>query len=176
MKAAIFSSGNLNSTLSIQCPTGNCTFDPIDTLGFCSTCKDVTSLIDFVNCTKTDTNLNVHGDLSCNYSLPNDMIITANRIQTFDDYGGATAVADPNGPGFTRTTNLSAVALQRFQNLYNNALEVDPSSSVVIAKYSPETTKFLGVSNPLLAFGRLVFNGSDTPVPVIGESPGPQAT
>lgn len=49
LKAVVYntllSKGVNNSTLTSNCPTGNCTFDPFKTLGFCSTCKDITANI-----------------------------------------------------------------------------------------------------------------------------------
>ncbi|KAE8148615.1 hypothetical protein BDV25DRAFT_141626 [Aspergillus avenaceus] len=35
---------------SLTCPTGNCTYDPYDSPGFCARCDDVTSSVELVGC------------------------------------------------------------------------------------------------------------------------------
>ena len=172
MKAAIlnsiFSSGISNSTLDIRCPTGNCTFDPIDTLGFCSICNDVTSKITNVNCTKTESNGQTDGSLSCGYKLPSNLTITLNQTHIIDDYGSTTSQAD----NLFKTTNMSMVALDRFEVLYENNITATPSSDVVPSPgWHPGTTNFQGMDDPLLAFGSLYLKHSD-----VGEDPLPIAT
>ncbi|KAK4692436.1 hypothetical protein P7C71_g4768, partial [Lecanoromycetidae sp. Uapishka_2] len=72
---------------------------------------------------------------------------------------------------------MSVVTLPRGQILYDAGLEEDPASLVVAALgSSPAITTFQGIPDPLLAFGRVVFNNSFTPMPVIGGDINPTAT
>ena len=168
MKAAIyntiFSAGVSNSTLNIRCPTGNCTFDPIDTLGFCSTCNDVTSQITKVNCTETQVPGRTKRDLSCPYILPSNLTITLNKTAISDDYSSAVSQADD----YYKTTNMSMVALNRTEVIYANNITATPSSGIATPPgWRPSKTNFQGIDDPLLAFGQLFLNdtypGDDAP-------------
>lgn len=173
MRAAIYNSllglGSVNSTLNLNCPTGNCTFERANTLGFCSRCNDVTNLVT-KNCTNNERENS--GGINCTYHLPGDIKIQAENTIIADDYEGS-ATASSNS--FRRTTNMSAVALPRYNILYSNAL---PSEDHAILNNRKEPTKsmFLDVPAPLLGFGRIVFDGSYLPVPSIGGSIMPNAT
>ena len=179
MRAAIyetiFNGGNTNSTLKFDCPSGNCTFAPADTLGFCSTCNDVT----------VDLTMDCHSasageeypagtkNTNCTYHLPENIAIGANTTIIDDIYGGPVS----RSPNYTQTTNMSIVPLPRAQTLYAAGLIADPGADVVAGPdYKPSTTTFQGIPDPLLAFGRIVFNNSFTPPPVIGSRVKPHAT
>lgn len=172
---ALFNQGAANSTLNINCPTGNCTFDPTDTLGFCSTCNDVATDLT-LNCTSGEANGVKDGLLNCTYYLPGNVGLDVQDTITPDDFGGAVSQSN----NYKKTTNMSVMALDRFETLYSAGLEEDPSNDIVIqGGFKPGTSVFQGIPSPLLAFGRVVFNGSSDPIPIIGDKSGrtkPQAT
>ena len=101
------------------------------------------------------------------------MNITAQDQQIPDDYSSAEA----QSPLFRMTTNMSVVAMPRYSTLYGN----DPS---VVESYNdpehttptPAKTVFQGVADPILGFGRIVFNGSNSPMIAIGGNVMPTAT
>ena len=175
LRAAIYNSilglGTAKSTLEINCPTGNCTFDRSNTLGFCSTCSDVTEEVT-ENCNLIPTTDTTSGT-NCTYHLPGGVEIAARNEQIPDDYGSAEA----QSPLFRKTTNMSAVALPRYQTLYGN----DPN---VVKSYedpdyttpAPAKTVFQGLTDPILGFGRIVFNESTDPMTAIGGKIMPTAT
>ena len=175
LKAAIYNSllglGTANSTLNINCPTGNCTFDRSDTLGFCSTCSDVTAEV-VKECNLTPTT-DTTSEINCTYYLPGEVNVTAQDKQIPDDYGSAVAESSL----FRMTTNMSVVALPRYETLYSNDPSVvrsldDPDYLIP----APAKTMFQGVADPILAFGRIVFNGSHNPISAIGGNFMPPAT
>lgn len=165
MRAAIYNSllglGRVNSTLSLDCPTGNCTFERANTLGFCSSCNDVTKLVT-KNCTNNEREES--GGINCTYHLPGEIKIQVENTIIADDYDGS-GMASSNS--FRRTTNMSAVALPRYDILYSNALPGE-DHAIVTSQKEPTKSVFQGVPAPLLGFGRIVFNGSYLPVPSIG--------
>ncbi|KAF2174247.1 hypothetical protein M409DRAFT_49105 [Zasmidium cellare ATCC 36951] len=66
---------------SVQCSSGNCTFEPVKTLGVCSSCLDVTEKITTSNCSNVERDtivrfddgfLNTDGYLNddCDYTVP----------------------------------------------------------------------------------------------------------
>ena len=69
---------------------------------------------------------------------------------------------------------MSVVVLPRFSTLRGN----DPSvlASIFGTDHTPPKTVFQGVADPILAFGRIAFNGSTNPVGGIGGSSMPTAT
>ncbi|RHZ61811.1 DUF3176 domain-containing protein [Aspergillus thermomutatus] len=56
---------SLNDQSSVTCPTGNCTFAPYQSLGFCGKCGDLTSALTLTSSDETT--------YSYNYSLPNGL-------------------------------------------------------------------------------------------------------
>lgn len=178
MRAAIyqsvFSLGATNSTLPINCPTGNCTFGQADTLGFCSTCSDVTA--DSSQTCKTGQAQGFdlpNGSINCTYQLPDNVIIPVNSTQIVDDFGAPVLRSDQ----FRKTTNMSIITLPRSESFYASGIAADPSADIVVQPGSkPAITTFQGATDPLLAFGRVVFNSSFIPIPVIGGNIKPKAT
>ena len=169
---AIFSLGNTNSTLRLNCPTGNCTFSTADTLGFCSTCIDVTEDVTF-SCHTGDLAEFKNGATNCTYHLPGNIGIGINSTVTDDDFGDAVSISSD----YTKTTNMSIGTLPRYETLYSAAITANPSDDIVVeGGFKPTTTTFQGITDPLLAFGRVVFNNSFNPIPVIGGDPKPKAT
>lgn len=75
-------------------------------------------------------------------------------------------------PQFRKTKNMSVVALPRFDSLYGK----DPS---VVESFSdpedesphPTETVFQGIADPILAFGRVIFNNSLDPLSSMGAMP-----
>ena len=72
---------------------------------------------------------------------------------------------------------MSVVALHRYETLYGN----DPNAIGSVGGLDFETpapgkTVFQGVADPILAFGRIMFNGSDDPLSGIGGSVMPTLT
>jgi len=180
MRAAIYSRilglGQVNSTLNLNCPTGNCTFNQADTLGFCSTCVDVTPQVK-VNCSSSHKNDGPDNDpaydvdnTNCTYHLPGGIDILVENTQTPDSFQSAMSQSKQ----YRRTTNMSSIALQRESALIGGTL---PSEDHVIVTTGgvPKST-FLGVHAPLFGFGRIVFIGSYTPVPEVGNNIMPNAT
>lgn len=56
MQTALVTAPNTDANLPTYfCSTGNCTWDPVATLGFCPLCADISSII-VVNCSKLETN------------------------------------------------------------------------------------------------------------------------
>lgn len=101
------------------------------------------------------------------------MNIIAQDEQIPDDYSSAEA----QSPLFRMTTNMSVVALPRYPTLLGN----DPSvvESLEDPEYTtptPAKTVFQGVADPILGFGRIVFNGSNNPMIAIGGNVMPIAT
>ncbi len=175
LRAAIYNSllglGTAKSTLGINCTTGNCTFDRSNTLGFCSTCSDVTEEVTG-NCSIIPTTDSTSGT-NCTYYLPGGVKIAARNEQIPNDYGPAVGESSL----FRKTTNMSAVVLPRFETLYGN----DPNvvRGFEDADYTtpkPGKTVFQGVADPILGFGRIVFNESTDPMTAIGGRIMPTAT
>lgn len=74
----IFESQSPNSnTITVDCPTGNCTFAPYQTLGFCSQCANITDSLD----------LNVTGismtSQEYDYTLPNGWNFTTSMSMQY---------------------------------------------------------------------------------------------
>lgn len=169
MRAAIYDSilslGDMDSTLNIDCPTGNCAFEEIETLGFCSICNDVTAEIT-VNCTEGKAFDGVDEDKYCSYFLPGNLTIPVQRGIVDGDFRRPFDSSDQ----IIETTDMNVVVLPRFQSLWpRDFMPGQPDRE-------PNTTTFQGISNPLLAFGRVVFNKSDVPAPTIGGKVNPRAT
>lgn len=57
--------------LNTNCSSGDCSWPPISTLGFCSACANITSSIS-MSCRSDNTSFLGH---SCNYTLPNGLMI-----------------------------------------------------------------------------------------------------
>lgn len=180
LRAAIYNSilglGHVNSTLNLNCPTGNCTFDQADTLGFCSTCVDVTPQVK-MNCSSSHTNNSPKKDplydvdnTNCTYHLPSGIDILAENTQIPDTFQSAVSQSKQ----YRRTTNMSSIALQRTDSLLAGTLPGE-DHAIVTTGGVPKSA-FLDVPAPLLGFGRIVFNGSYTPVPEIGGKFMPNAT
>lgn len=174
LRAAIYSSvlglGQANTTLNLNCPTGNCTFDQADTLGFCSTCVDVTPRVE-MSCSRSHTNkvsennpLFDVDNINCTYHLPGGIDILAANTQIIEFPQAVTSESKQ----YRSTTNMSSLAQQRNSALLDGTLPGEVGM----------TGGTLGVpkSAPLLGFGRIVFNGSYTPVPEIGGNTMPNAT
>ncbi|KAH1329669.1 hypothetical protein KXX47_006693 [Aspergillus fumigatus] len=66
---------SLNHQSSVTCPTGNCTFAPYQSLGFCSTCSDLTSELTLAS-SDDDT-------YSYNYTLPNDLFFNTTAASPY---------------------------------------------------------------------------------------------
>lgn len=60
--------------LSPTCPTGNCTFDPFDSLGFCSECCDISADIEQICHSNGDTK-------NCTYRFPGNVEIFFNSVK-----------------------------------------------------------------------------------------------
>lgn len=58
------------------CPTGNCTFDRFSTVGYCSTCEDISHQLEFSNEVKSNDGLKV--SYSCTSILPTGLNMTFN--------------------------------------------------------------------------------------------------
>ena len=175
LRAAIYNSllglGTASSTLNINCPSGNCTFDLSDTLGFCSACSDVTAQVTKVcdEIPKTDST----SGTNCTYTLPGNLNLEAVDEQVPDDFGSAEAFS----PDFRRTTNMSVLPLHRYETLWANDPEVvqsfeDPDYTIS----KPAKTLFQGVADPILGFGRILFGTSKNPASAIGSNVMPTAT
>lgn len=175
LRAAIYNSilglGTASSTLNINCPSGNCTFDLSDTLGFCSACSDVTAQITKVcdEIPKTDSN----SGTNCTYTLPGKLNLEAIDEQVPDDFGSA----EEFSPDFRRTTNMSVLPLHRYETLWANDPEVVKSfEDPDYTKSKPAKTLFQGVADPILGFGRILFGTSKNPASAIGSNVMPTAT
>lgn len=164
---SILGLGTASSTLNISCPTGYCTFDRSHTLGFCSICNDVTAEVtqtcEFIP--RSDTT----NETICTYSLSSGVDIEARDIEVLD--------AEEPSLVWKRTTNMSVVALHRYGTLYGN----DPNAIGSVGGLDFETpapgkTVLQGAADPILAFGRIMFNGSDDPLSGIGGSVMPTST
>ncbi|KAK7536607.1 hypothetical protein IWX49DRAFT_593740 [Phyllosticta citricarpa] len=72
MQGAIFAGAyGLSSGSLLQCPTGNCTWDPFVTLGVCSSCLDVTA-----ECDQTCSSNSKSDSVSfCSYTTRNDITL-----------------------------------------------------------------------------------------------------
>lgn len=110
MVAAVYRglyAGNPNLTVTPNCPTGNCTWStPYTTLGVCSLCTNVTSLIEKVcgNYTVLYYDGNPTGDPVpyCNYTLPGSPLSESGPQQIIPSvmsfYSNTTLVSAANGP------------------------------------------------------------------------------
>ena len=64
---------------------------------------------------------------------------------------------------------MSVVTLQRYQTLWSNDPDVVTSfSDPDLTSPNPNKTLFQGVADPVLAFGRIIFNNSADPSSAIG--------
>ena len=178
MRAAIYESifrqGAANSTLNINCPTGNCTFTPADTLGFCSKCNDVTIDVKS-NCSSSQVQDYPDGTLNknCTYHLPGNVNLDVQSNIVVDDFQGPVSRSSQ----FRQNTNMSVGALNRYETLYAAGITESPGSGIVTqGPFNPGTTFFQDIPSPLLAFGRVVFNNSFNPMPIIGGDIQPHAT
>ena len=121
------------------------------------------------NIPKTETTSGVN----CTYSLPGNVTIRALNEQIPDDYTSGTAFS----PDYRRTTNMSVVALPRYQTLWSNDPRVVTSfSDPDLTTPDPKKTTFQGVVDPILGFGRVLFNSSTDPTVIIGSDVMPTAT
>ena len=110
---------------------------------------------------------------NCTYHVPGKLEFGINSTNIQADFSGATS----EDPSDTMSTNMSVVALPRGQTLYSAGLVEDPDADITVAPgSSPAITTFQGIPDPLLAFGRVVFNNSFTPMPIIGGDVKPVAT
>lgn len=73
--AVISAAFGVNPAFNITCPTSNCTYPPISTLGICSTCEDVTSATS--TACGEDTRPNSYGTL-CNTTVPHQLLPASN--------------------------------------------------------------------------------------------------
>lgn len=175
LRAAIYNSllglGTASSTLNINCLSGNCTFDISDTLGFCSTCNDVTAQVTKVcdKIPKTDS----QSGTNCTYTLPSKLNLRAIDEQVPDDFGSAEAVS----PDFRRTTNMSVLPLHRYETLWANDPQVVTSfEDFEYTTPKPAKTLFQGVADPILGFGRILFGTNKNPTSAVGSNVMPTAT
>lgn len=169
MKAAIYNTllngGVTESSLKFNCPTGNCTFDPITTLGFCSTCQDLTATVSS-DCSNTCDDGNVNDTFPCSdphkvppSKLPNgrtDFSINCSyhRLTPEEDDR-----RDPNMFGLSLNTKLSC------ENYESPGSTTPPKKSSARVRSTNMTTAtleagstFLGVPAPMIAFARAIAN------------------
>lgn len=64
------------SPVQPHCPTGNCTFESFSTVGYCSTCEDISHQLEFSNEVKSNDGRKV--SYSCTSMLPTGLNITFN--------------------------------------------------------------------------------------------------
>ena len=110
---------------------------------------------------------------NCTYSLPGNVNLKALDEQIPDDYSSAIAQSRK----FRRTTNMSVIALPRYQTLLgNDPNEVTSFEDPEHTTPTPGKTLFQGIADPILGFGRILFNESNDPTSAIGNSVIPSAT
>ena len=84
MRATIYNSllnlGNTASSLDFKCSTGNCTWEPFTTLGFCSVCRELTEPVKH-KCSLIGNNWYI----TCTFLLPNGLrFVHSNMASTKD--------------------------------------------------------------------------------------------
>jgi hypothetical protein len=77
INAGIFSPGS--TRVSATCPTGNCTFSPYKTMGYCTSCEDVTSELKIIRINDTET-----GNTTIGTSLVLPSGLSANASQDLE--------------------------------------------------------------------------------------------
>lgn len=75
------------------CATGNCTWQPFSTLGFCSACSNVTSSTTAGLCTVPESGATQR----CNYTLPSGINITFTTLGDGSDIFGTVAMMNTTG-------------------------------------------------------------------------------
>lgn len=103
------------------CPSGNCTWPPFDSLGFCSSCKNVTADLR-TSCWLP--NPEYHRQQSCNYTVGSAWTLSAEvivqpEVQTVGTTTNATIPEYTEGVSDTDTNNSSIIILRIGQDQYN---------------------------------------------------------
>ena len=157
MKAAIYNTllngGVTESSLKFNCPTGNCKFDPITTLGFCSTCQDLTATVR-LDCSNTCD------DGSGNDTLPysDSRHVPALKLPNGRTDSSINCSYHPLTPeeDYRRDTNMFGLSLNTKLSCKKSSAWVQ-STNMTTATLEAGST-FLGVSAPITAFARAIAN------------------
>ena len=170
MKATIYNTllnlGVTNSTVNFDCPTGNCTFNPITTLGFCSSCQDLTDTVapecfstcgngnvnSTVNCTKPDLEAQISEFESADFSIN----CAYNLLSPAED--------DPRVPNMFKL--YLNTTLSREENLSTDSGPPPEKESTLVHSTNMSTATlqagwaFIDVPSPMIAFGRAITKDS----------------